>query len=129
MRTLPLALVATTTLVVANEDDAAPAQLVSAYILTWSYVILGCLLVYSLVAMASWPFVRYRTGLPFLFLFLILLFPPSFFFLLSYLLLLRIGCLATAWYVIEEEERRATAGGQRRATAGGRGRRGGRGLP
>ena len=76
----------------------------SAYILTWSYVILGFFLIYSLLALASWPYVRYRTGMPFLFLFLILLFPPSFFFLLFYLLLLRIGCLATAWYVIEEEE-------------------------
>lgn len=102
MRTLPLAL-ATTTLVAANED-AERSQLVSAYILTWSYVILGFFLIYTLVALASWPFMRYRTGVPFLFLFLILLFPPSFFFLLFYLLLLRIGCLATAWYVIEEEE-------------------------
>ena len=103
MRTLPLALAATTSLVVANED-AERAQLVSAYILTWSYVILGFFLIYSLLALASWPYVRYRTGMPFLFLFLILLFPPSFFFLLFSLLLLRIGCLATAWYVIEAEE-------------------------
>ena len=117
MRTLPLALAATTTLVVANED-AERAQLVSAYILTWSYVILGFFLIYSLVALASWPYVRYRTGMPFLFLFLILLFPPSFFFLLFYLLLLRIGCLATAWYVIEEEEleRRRQAQRPRSAT-------------
>ena len=60
---------------------------------------------YTIAVLASYPFMRYRTGIPVLFLFLIILFPPSFFFLLAYLLILRLGYLTTVWFVMDERER------------------------
>lgn len=56
-------------------------------------------IMYAILAVSSFPFVRYRTGIPVLFLVLILLFPPSFFFLFVYLVLLRFGFMTTWWFV------------------------------
>ena len=56
-------------------------------------------LAYTFVAFASYPFVRYRTGVPLFFLLLIIAFPPAFFFLFAYLLVLRAGWMSSAWYV------------------------------
>lgn len=65
-------------------------------------------LLYLLLALASWPYMRYQTGWSILVLVLIVLFPPSFMFLLVYLLVLRCGVLAATtrwvWGAPEREE-------------------------
>lgn len=77
---------------------------ISQYYMVLSAYLFFFLFFYTLLALLTWPYVRFRTGIPFFFLFLIILFPPSFLVLLFSLLLLRFGCLATAWYVVEAEQ-------------------------
>lgn len=54
---------------------------------------------YFILLICTFPFVRFHTPVPLFFLFLIILFPPSFLFLISYLLILRLGLLTTWWYI------------------------------
>lgn len=63
----------------------------------WGSAAAFFVMLYVLLAFASWPMVRYRTGLPLLFLVLIIVFPPSFMVLLFYVVLLRIGLLSAVW--------------------------------
>ena len=91
------------TAVVASEDDDVKVMYVNTRMLVPGYLTFF-LMLYFVTAMASFAFVRFRTGMPLLFLVLILIFPPSFLFLLVYLLVLRIGFLTAAWYVIEYDE-------------------------
>ena len=88
-----------------TDDDASSSSTV--YLQTmwlWSSSILFLFMLYFVIVLSSYPFVRYRTGIPVLFLVLIIVFPPSFFFLLVYLAILRLGYLSALWFVLEERE-------------------------
>lgn len=64
----------------------------------WALFFMVFAALYILLALSSFPFVWYRSGIPILFLVLIVLFPPSFIFLFFYLVLLRFGLMTTWWY-------------------------------
>ena len=88
----------------ATVSDGSSTTLQVQTVWLWSSSVLFFFLLYFVVVLSSYPFVRYRTGIPLLFLVLIIVFPPSFFFLLAYLAILRLGYLSTLWYVLEERE-------------------------
>ena len=79
-----------------NDDE-------NAVVIFWSSFVFILFFMYIVIAVSSFPFVRFRTGIPVLFLLLIIAFPPSFFFLFTYLLILRIGWMSTWWYIIQTE--------------------------
>ena len=101
---LPLLFVTMPSIVVA--DDASATTSTNAVGTTWLWMSTAMFFVvmYFLIVLSSYPFVQYRTGVPLLFIVLIIVFPPSFLFLLTYLLILRLGYLSTVWFVLNEQE-------------------------
>ena len=78
-----------------NDEDSV--------VIFWSSFAFILFFMYIVIAVSSFPFMRFRTGIPVIFLLLIIAFPPSFFFLFTYLLLLRIGWMTTWWYVVQTQ--------------------------
>lgn len=67
-----------------DDDDGAAA---ASFLFVYAASGVVFLVAYTSLAYATWPTMRYRTGFPFLFLALALVFPPVFFVMLFYLLI------------------------------------------
>ena len=98
-------LLATSPVLVIADDNEDPTPTASDWLTSWYVITLFFVVMYFIIAALSFPMVRYRTGIPVLFIALILIFPPSFFFLLFYLMILRIGFFSTWWYIQSSETR------------------------
>lgn len=68
-----------------------------------SMIFTSAISVYFILIICTFPFVRVHTPVPILFLYLILLFPPSFLILVTYILILRLGFMTTWWYISSQE--------------------------
>lgn len=91
------------TTTIATASDGVAVMYVNTRMLVPGYFTFF-LILYFVIATTSFTFVRFRTGMPLVFLILILIFPPSFLFLLLYLMVLRIGFLTAAWYIIDYDD-------------------------
>lgn len=89
--------------VVAVTPSTTPSTTPSSTPFVGAWVALITAFLYVTMVFYFWPFIRFRTGVPIFFLMLIILFPPSFLTLLFYLMLLRLGLLTAAWFVIATE--------------------------
>lgn len=64
----------------------------------WALFSMVFVAIYLLLAVSTFPFMWHRSGIPLIFLVLIILFPPSFIFLIFYILLIQWGLVTSWWY-------------------------------